>query len=107
MTTQHAFFALENSDGATVSVNLKKALRPELFAFLEKVCRFDYRFNVVLRLCARLTRSERGAEFDSEISFGATEYRARVRRYLHELYGVNYGEAYQVTDAIIDWGWCN
>ena len=107
MTNQHAFYALENSNGETVSVNLSKTLRPELFAFLEKVCRFDYRFNVVFRLAARLTRSERGASIDSEISFGATEYRGRVRRYLHELYGLNYGEAYQVSDAIIDWAWGN
>lgn len=49
MTNQHAFYALENSNGETVSVNLSKTLRPELFAFLEKICRFDYRFNVVFR----------------------------------------------------------
>jgi hypothetical protein len=107
MTNQHAFYALENLNGETVSVNLSKTLRPELFAFLEKICRFDYRFNVVFRLASRLTRSERGASVDSEISFGATEYRGRVRRYLHELYGLNYGEAYQVSDAIIDWAWNN
>ncbi len=105
MTNQHAFYALENHNGETVSVNLSKSLRPELFAFLEKICRFDRRFNVVFRLASRFTRSERGAGQESDVSFAALEYRCRVRRYLHELYGVNYGEAYQVSDAIIDWGW--
>lgn len=105
MTNQHAFYALKNHNSKTVSVNLSKVLRPELFAFLEKICRFDRRFNVVLRLASRFTRSERSAGQESDVSFAALEYRCRVRRYLYELYGLNYGEAYQVTDAITDWAW--
>lgn len=105
---QNALYALKNNIGETLAnVVNEHATDARLVEYVEKICRFDSRFNIVLRLACRFAARSASIFFDGpereEIEKAAVEYRERVREYLEKIYGFTYRNQYAVTDAVIEW----
>lgn len=96
----HAFNALRNNRNETIVDYLDLQISRKCRRFLGFALSLDHRFNTCLRLTLRYTLSAANGKATDD---AAAEYRARVRDYLLNLYGVDEDRVNRINSMIVRW----
>ena len=100
----HSFNAVRNNRNETIVDYLDLQVSRKCRRFLGFALSFDHRFNTCLRLALRYTLSAANGKASDD---AAAEYRARVRDYLSNLYGVDEDRVSRINNMIVRWANAN
>lgn len=100
----HAFNALCNNRNESIVEYLDLQISRKCRRFLGFALALDNRFNTCLRLALRFSLS---AANGRAVADAAAEYRANVREYLANLYGLDDDRVIRINNMIVRWANAN
>ena len=100
----HSYNALRNNRNESIVDYLDLQISRKCRRYLGFALAVDYRFNTCFRLALRYSLS---AANGKAVDDAATEYRANVREYLANLYGIDEDRVNRINNMIVRWANAN